>query len=231
MSSGIDPYKKIHSLLTHQKQMSEAFIMNLLLAFSGGYQDAYTYIVRDNVFANAQTGNVVLMSMNLMNGNWGKSFRYLFPLISFMAGIIIADNVQFYFKNAEKLHWRQGILAVEALIMLASGFIPQSLNMLCNCLISFSCAMQVQSFRKVHGNVYASTMCIGNIRSGVTAFSVYLRSRNVSDLKKAIDYFIVILVFAIGAGIGGNLSLALGEQTIWGSFGILFICFMMMYIH
>lgn len=42
--------------------MSESLILNLLLAFSGGFQDAYTYIVRDNVFANAQTGNIVLMS-------------------------------------------------------------------------------------------------------------------------------------------------------------------------
>ena len=45
-------------------QTSESFRLSALLSFSGGLQDAYTYNVRDGVFANAQTGNVVLMSQN-----------------------------------------------------------------------------------------------------------------------------------------------------------------------
>lgn len=42
-------------------QTSESFRLSALLSFSGGLQDAYTYNMRDKVFANAQTGNVVLM--------------------------------------------------------------------------------------------------------------------------------------------------------------------------
>lgn len=37
-------------------QTSESFRLSALLSFSGGLQDAYTYNVRDGVFANAQTG-------------------------------------------------------------------------------------------------------------------------------------------------------------------------------
>ena len=36
------------------------------LALSGGFQDAYTYNARNEVFCNAQTGNVVLMSQHFM---------------------------------------------------------------------------------------------------------------------------------------------------------------------
>ncbi len=64
-------------------QRSESFILGALLSFSGGLQDAYTFNVRDRVFANAQTGNVVLMSQNFMLGNWQKGSDYLFPIISF----------------------------------------------------------------------------------------------------------------------------------------------------
>ena len=46
----------------NKRQMSESFINSVFLAISGGFQDAYTYNVRDEVFSNAQTGNVVLMS-------------------------------------------------------------------------------------------------------------------------------------------------------------------------
>ena len=54
--------------LASDVQMSEAFITSIFLALSGGFQDAYTYFTRDEVFSNAQTGNVVLMSTNLMIG-------------------------------------------------------------------------------------------------------------------------------------------------------------------
>ena len=47
-----------------EKQMSEAFVNSAFLALSGGFQDAYTYFTREEVFSNAQTGNVVLMSQH-----------------------------------------------------------------------------------------------------------------------------------------------------------------------
>ena len=36
-------------------QTSETFLLSAVLALSGGFQDAYTYNVRDEVFSNAQT--------------------------------------------------------------------------------------------------------------------------------------------------------------------------------
>lgn len=40
-------------------QMSESFLLASLLAIVGGFLDAYSYVCRDHVFANAQTGNIV----------------------------------------------------------------------------------------------------------------------------------------------------------------------------
>lgn len=67
-------------------------------------------------------------------------------------------------------------------------------------LVSFSCAMQVQAFRKVDGYSYASTMCIGNLRSGTASLSMYFRERRPEFLKQALYYFGIILFFALGAG-------------------------------
>ncbi len=221
---------KIKNLITRQEQMSDALLLNLILVFSGGFQDAYTYIVRNKVFANAQTGNIVLMSTNFLAGKWQKGFTYLFPIFFFMMGIFIADNIQSRFKYAKSLHWRQTIVLAEALIMILVGFLPQEYNMLSNCLISFSCALQLQAFKKVHGNNYASTMCIGNMKSGVTALSAYIRTNSIEELKKFNDYFMVIVIFAIGAGIGGNFSLIFNERTIWISGALCFISFLLMYL-
>ena len=59
-----------------QRQMSEAFINSFFLALSGGFQDAYTYNCRDEVFSNAQTGNVVLMSQHFMAGEVTAGLGY-----------------------------------------------------------------------------------------------------------------------------------------------------------
>ena len=74
----------METLSRHAKiQTSETFLLSAILALSGGFQDAYTYNVRNGVFSNAQTGNVVLMSQHLMEGNWMRALHYLFPVLAF----------------------------------------------------------------------------------------------------------------------------------------------------
>ena len=212
------------------KQMSEAFINSALLALSGGFQDAYTYNTRDEVFSNAQTGNVVLMSQHFMMGEWSEGLRYLFPLLAFAVGVFVAERIQGSFKYARKLHWRQSVLLCEMAILVFVGFLPENLNMAATVLVSFSCAMQVQTFRKVGGYSYASTMCIGNLRSGTAAFSLYLREKRPEQIRQALYYFGIILFFAVGAGIGGNLSVRYGFHVIWISGGLLLISFLLMFL-
>lgn len=208
-------------------QTSESFLLSAVLSLSGGLQDAYTYNLRDHVFANAQTGNVVLMSQHLMLGQWRVGLQYFFPLLAFALGILVAERVDHRYKQGT-LHWRQIILMAEIALLFAVGLIPTAYNTAATMLVSFVCAMQVQAFRKVHGYGYASTMCIGNLRSAMESLSVYLRSRTSDARQKTRYYFGVILFFAIGAGGGGVLCGFLGLKTIWLSSALLLVgCVMM----
>lgn len=209
-------------------QTSESFRICALLSFSGGLQDAYTYNVRGHVFANAQTGNVVLMSQNFMTGNWSAGLRYLLPLVAFAAGIFIAERIENRFKETKSLHWRQIMILLETIMLCIVGFLPESLNMAANILVSLSCAMQVQTFRTVHGFGYASTMCIGNLRSGTESLSKFLRDREREQLYKALHFFGIIIIFAVGAGAGGVISAQYGLGTIWLSVMLLTISALMM---
>ncbi len=211
-----------------ERQTSESFRLSALLSFSGGLQDAYTYNVRGQIFANAQTGNVVLMSQSFMQGEWESALQYMLPLISFAAGIFITERIESRFKTGSRIHWRQIVLFIEIIMLIIVGFLPLSLNMPANIMVSFSCAMQVQTFRKVHGYGYASTMCIGNLRSGTESLSQYFRTREKKLLYKALHFFGIILIFAIGAGIGGILSIRFGLGTIWISPAILLVVALMM---
>ena len=56
--------------MKHSFQISESIRLGILLALSGGFMDAYSYLERGQVFANAQTGNMLLMGVNLAEGNF-----------------------------------------------------------------------------------------------------------------------------------------------------------------
>ena len=55
--------------MKHDYQRSESFRAAAVLALAGGFLDAYTYLCRGQVFANAQTGNMVLLAVRLAEGN------------------------------------------------------------------------------------------------------------------------------------------------------------------
>ena len=214
----------------HRGQMSDSMVTALFIILSGGLQDAYTYVCRGKVFANAQTGNSVLLSTTLFEGDWSHTLHYLAPVLSFLLGIFIAECVHRRFKHMERVHWRQMILLAEIILLIAVGFLPQSLNTTANAVVSFVCAMQVQTFRKIRGHAYASTMCIGNMRSGTEALCVYFHTHDREVLHKALTYFGVIGLFAVGAGLGALLTRAFAERGIWVSCALLAVSFLIMFI-
>ena len=211
-------------------QMSEAFITALFLSVSGGLQDVYTYLYRGKVFANAQTGNIVLMAVKLFAGEWGEALHYLMPLCAFALGIFVAEFIRLKLKRMQWLHWRQLVVLFEILLLFVVGFLPQELNLLANAIVSFSCAMQVQTFRKVNGYAYASTMCIGNMRSGMEALAVWIVKHDPKALRKVFHYLGIIFLFGVGAGLGWVAVEHFATRAIWWSCLLLVICFALMFI-
>lgn len=196
--------------------MSESIRLNSLLAVSGGFMDAYSYLQRNHVFANAQTGNILLFGVNLSEGNFRTSLRYLLPFVAFACGIALAEEVRIRHRGNHSLHWRQIAVLIEALILAAVSLIPLSASNLANALTSFACGIQVQSFRKTHGNGVATTMCIGNMRSGVHNLCHYIHTKERKYLNNAFIYFDIIGCFVIGAIAGSRFI------TWWGIYSILF---------
>ncbi|MFR9000719.1 MAG: YoaK family protein [Anaerobutyricum soehngenii] len=74
-------------------QISESIELGILLALSGGFMDAYSYIGRGGVFANAQTGNMLLLGVHLSEGDIPAAIRYLCPVLAFTFGIALSDIV------------------------------------------------------------------------------------------------------------------------------------------
>lgn len=212
------------------RQMSESMPLAIFLTLAGGFQDAYSYNCRGRVFANAQTGNIVLLGQNLAQGHWRAAFHYFIPLCAFLLGVYITERVHHRFRANEKIHWRQVILLIESLLLVVTGFLPQTLNISANALMSFACAMQVNSFRKFHGLPCATTMCIGNIRSATEMLCRYHITKDKTLRRKSIHYYFVILIFAIGATAGALITSVLGSPAIWTAACLLLAGFVLMFM-
>ena len=148
--------------MSKKKQYSESLRVGVLLALTGGFLDAYTYLCRGKVFANAQTGNMVIFGISFLEGNISDTFKYIVPIIAFAIGVFLAEIIRNKLLEHEKIHWRQGVLAIEIVLLICVAFIPY--DYITNTLVSLICAMQVESFRKFHGNAYATTMCTSNAK-------------------------------------------------------------------
>ncbi len=201
--------------MSTSRHVAENFKVGALLSFVGGYLDTYTYICRDGVFANAQTGNIVLMGLRLTDGEFREAVHYLIPILSFVIGVIAVELIKWRFNDDPKVHWHQLTLLVEMAILAVVGFITNSRNDLANILVSLTCAMQVEGFRRLNGNAYATTMCTGNLRSGSESLFNFFKSKDSTELRKALSYFCIIGIFIIGAGFGAVITRVIGLKAVF----------------
>lgn len=213
------------------KKASESYLVGVLLAIAGGYLDVYTYICRGGVFANAQTGNIVLLGINAADQNWSKILFYFYPILAFMLGILLTEAVRRRYRYNGGIHWRQIVIAIEFLVLWTIAFIPSGpYDDVINSAVSFVCSMQVQSFRKFNGSPYATTMCTGNLRSATEELFIYNTSGNKKDRKISLQYYGIILFFILGAIVGTTLTRRVLEKSVLVVCVLLLAVFVIMFV-
>lgn len=199
----------------------QAFSMrtSVFLALSGGLMDAYSFLCRGKVFANAQTGNILLCSVHLVSGDFSKAFTYLLPIAAFSLGIALASLIHRRFPGGV---WVRPTLLLEALGLACTAFI--SYDAIANATISFVCGIQLEAFQRTAGCAAATTMCVGNSRLAVHFLMEYLYTRQRENLRKAGVYLCIIGAFILGAVLGDRLISAFAQKAILGSSAALLLC-------
>ena len=145
---------------------SESVRLGVLLAVVGGFLDAYTFMTRDGVFANAQTANVVLFGIDLVQGDWRSALGYVPPLVAFTLGVFTAEAVSRPAVARIVRRPVRAVLVIEIVVLAIVGFVPTSVpNPVVTIAISFVAALQVTTFRVLVDQAFSTTMTTGNLRS------------------------------------------------------------------
>lgn len=211
-------------------QTSESIKLGIVLAVCGGFMDAYSYIGRGGTFANAVTGNIVLMAIHLEDGNTGMTMHYLVSILAFALGVLLSEVIRHRKENLfVSVHWRQVAVGLEIAAMTAVAFMPQEMNLAANSLISLTCGIQAAAFAKIHGRAMATTMCTGNLRSGTQNLSLYLDTGDKKFLRNSYFYYGCIVCFILGAMLGNSCTRQLAEQAALVVAVLLLAAFIMMF--
>lgn len=217
--------RKLHS----QHAIHESFRFGILLAIVGGFFDAYTFIGRGGVFANAQTGNIVLFGIYASKGEWMQAFSHIPPILAFVIGVVVVQAIKNNSSRLFILDWPRAVLIFEIIILFIIGFIPNTIpDIIVNVTISFVAAIQVSSFPKLADSPYSSTMSTGNLRSAAKEGYIAFTQKDHQAAIRTIRLFTVVFSFLIGSFLGGLLTLIVGVKAIWSAV-IILICAFMLY--
>ena len=196
--------------------LHESLRVGIFLAIVGGMLDAHTYLFRGGVFANAQTGNMVLFGISAAEKNWSRCLYYLVPITAFFLGVIVTEILKRKITEEAFLNWRHTILVIEAALLCVLGFLPKEVpDVIVNVTVSFVCSLQVNCFRTLKGNAYATTMCTGNLRSAAEHLCRFWLDHDRPAGKSAARYFIIILFFCFGAATGALFTNLFQEKTLF----------------
>jgi uncharacterized membrane protein YoaK (UPF0700 family) len=209
---------KIRRRIPSHKKTSESLRLGILLAVVGGFLDAYTFICRGGVFANAETGNIVLVALGITKRNYKYVFMAALPILAFVAGVLVTEIIRERSINnyEESTKAEKFILIIEAVVLFIVGFIPTTTpHIFVTTTIAFVSSVQISSFRRLVDSPYSTTMCTGNLR--VASQSAYLAiiKKDKSASSRSFRYIIVIFSFLFGASLGGILTTRLGVKSIW----------------
>ena len=199
----------------NKRQISESIEVGIFLALSGGFMDAYSYINRGKVFANAETGNIILMALKVCEGKFFEAVNYLIPIISFAVGVAICEIIKYRKERINMIHWRQILVLFEIFAFIVVGFLPQEMNRVANSIISMISGIQFATFPKIRGTAIATTMCTGNLKTGTQNMYRGIKTGDRSAIEKGLYYYVCILVFIAGTAIGYFAVKLMAEKAIF----------------
>ena len=194
-----------------------------MLAAVGGFLDGFTYIGHGRVFANAMSGNVILLGAYCYTGSWHLARRYLPPIMAFLAAVWVSQAIQMHSKRRSGKTPYFGVLLLEIIVLLVLSLLPATAaDTLFTTSIAFVAAVQMQTFREVNGRTYGSTFTTGNLRTlGEAAFKWFFEGHSRDAARVMRDFSVIVAAFLLGAIAGGATTKAFGNRALWCDIGLL----------
>jgi uncharacterized membrane protein YoaK (UPF0700 family) len=178
--------------------------------------DAWVYMDHGHVFANAQTGNVVLFGIHVAAGDFTAATRHVPSIMAFILGLVSSRLTGAWLKKA-RLNSRNVRLTVECVLLVTLALIASRLpNGAVTACVGFIAAVQITSLSHIGDVTFNTGMTTGNLLGAFSAANAVLYDpASKKDRTRAIALGSVCLAFAAGAVLGGFFTLHFGDRTLF----------------
>lgn len=195
-----------------------------VLALTGGFLDAYTYLTRHGVFATSQTGNLVLFAIEAAQGDALRAVRHVPPLLAFITGVLAVETLKRP-RVAEHIRWpARAALVLEICGLAVVGALPASTpDAVVTLTVAFVCSVQVSMFRTLLRWQYNTTMTTGNLRTAAQALYLMLADGDRDAAERARAFGVILLAFTCGGVLGAVCSHLCGVRAAWIAAAILLV--------
>lgn len=201
-------------LLPIRKISRQSKRLALFLTFCAGYVDAYTFIVRGNTLVAGQTGNVVFLSVGLIQHNVSDASAKVMTLLAFMMGVLLLTIYKEKLRIVKKPILSVIPLAVLSLII---GFVPQTVeNIYLVPPLAFCMGLVTTAFGEVSGIAYNNAFMTGNIKRTMLAFGDYFRTKHTPFLREGLIFVSLLSSFVFVVVFSAYLTIYYQEKTILG---------------
>lgn len=202
----------------------EQFRICMALAFIGGFLEAYTYLLKGNIFANAQTGNFALMAIHFAYYKEpARALYYIIPMCAYVLGILL--TVQMPKRFTGRISWYTLFIIIQFTVFAAVGFLPESVpHGFTTVSVSFLCAMQYNTFKTCRGVTMSTVFCTNNLRQFAIAAARSRREEKNALMSRGILYLANIIFFVAGAAVSSLIIRLLSESGVYGGYSIWLCC-------
>ncbi|MEV6839602.1 YoaK family protein [Streptomyces sp. NPDC051133] len=199
----------------------DTLAVGVLLAAVGGFLDAYTY-VRHNVFANLQSGNVLLFCVEATARHWRRAVFLLVPIAAFTVGVLLVQvlgvaRVVRLVRRPLRLVLTLQIAALSVIAALPPG-VPEPATTV---TVSFVAALQFATFTTLRDAPYTTLAESGNLQKALVAAHQWVASREAAAARRAGRYSLVVVGFVAGAAIGAVTTRLVGAPAVAVAAGLL----------
>lgn len=206
----------------HEESIRAAMLLTLAI----GILNACTYLTRGGVFASSQSGNLLYLGLDYAAGCFDHTEKYLFPVIMFAVGILIAEH---YRDKPDLPRWRRVPMGVEIVLITVATFLPEKYNALANPIFGLCCGLQSITFRKI-GDIPVQTVFInGSYQNALIHWFRWLHLNQSQDRLRSALYLIIVVIYLVGVIAGGLLCQIFGRWTSLFSAGILLLASIVMH--
>jgi len=190
-----------------------ALVASALATSAGGAMDAWVYSAHGHVFANAQSGNIVLMGVALAGGDFARVATHLPSLLAFITGALVSRLSGELLKR-NRLNSRNVRLGLECVMLVTLGlFAYRMADRAVTACVGFIAGMQITSLSHIGSWSFNTGMTTGNLRAGLSALAKALTG-SAEEWPHVGTMLLLCFAFSAGAAGGAWLTPRLGGATL-----------------